>query len=182
MRSSFKTPGFLVLLATITFVFLSSCGSPTRDRAEEVPQDDALQTLLERQVLTNILAERRIAGIRGPLLQEDEDLIATARAHSVDMATRDFFSHTNPEGEGPLVRHRKRVAFVRGRIGQNIWSAELPSGKEPNLGALARRCVTGWMGSASHRDLLLDRKLTKVGIGVAFTDDWVYVTLLMQTP
>ncbi len=182
MDSSLKNPRFPAFLALITVMFLSACGGPTRDRAQEIPQDDTLQTLLERQVLTNILAERRIAGIRGPLLEEDGDLIATARAHSIDMASRGFFSHVNPEGEGPLVRHRKRVTFVHGRIGENIWSAQLVPGQEPNLGALARRCVTGWMGSPSHRALLLDQELTKVGVGVAFSEEWVYVTLLMQTP
>ena len=182
MRSCLKAPRFLRFFAFITVVFLSACGGSTRDQPHAIPQDDTLQTLLERQVLTNILAERRISGIRGPLLQEDKDLIATARAHSVDMATRNFFSHDNPEGEGPLVRHRKRVTFVQGRISENIWSGPLTPGQEPNLGALARSCVTGWMGSSPHRALLLDQEMTNVGVGVAFTDQRVYVTVLFQDP
>ncbi len=173
---------FLGVFAAITFVFLASCGGPTRQDAQEIPQDDSLQTLLERQVLTNVLAERRIAGLPSPLLEEDGDLKASARAHSLDMATRDYFSHINPEGQGPLARHRKRVTFVQGRIGENIWSTRLTPGQEPNLGVLARRSVTAWMGSPDHRALLLDGQMKRVGIGAAFTDEWVFVTLLMQSP
>ena len=172
-------PGFFVVL---TMIFLSACGGPSTQQQAAVPQDDGLLTLLERQVLTNILAERRIAGIRGTLLEENEALKATARGHSLDMASRSYFSHINPEGQGPLERHRKRVTFVQGRIGENIWSSELPPGQDPNLSALARRSVTGWMNSPSHRDLILDSKMSLVGVGAAFTDEWVYVTLLMQSP
>ena len=182
MNSSLKSPRFPTFLALITVMFLSACGSPTRDQSSTIPQDDTLQTLLERQVLTNILAERRIAGIRGPLLEEDGDLIATARAHSIDMASRGFFSHVTPEGEGPLVRHRKRVTFVQGKISEVIWTGPLPAGEEPNLGAIARSCVTGWIGSPPHRALLLDQEMTNVGVGVAFTDQQVYVTALFQDP
>lgn len=182
MRSSHKSRSFLPFWAGITFVFLAACGGPTSQNVPAIPQDDSLQTLLERQVLTNILAERRISGLPNPLLDEDDDLKATARGHSLDMAQRGFFSHINPEGQGPLARHRKQVTFVQGRIGENIWSTRLAAGEEPNLNVLARRSVTGWMGSPDHRALLLDKGMTRVGVGTAFTDEWVYITLLMQSP
>ena len=177
-----KFRSFPSFFSLITFLMLASCGGPSSQQQQAVPQDDGLLMLLERQVLTNILAERRIAGIRGTMLEENDALKATARAHSLDMASRNFFSHINPEGQGPLERHRKRVTFVQGRIGENIWSTELAPGQEPNLSALARRSVSGWMGSPDHRDLILDQRMTMVGVGAAVTDQWVYVTLLMQGP
>ncbi len=177
-----KIRSFPAFFALITFVMLASCGGPGPQQQDAVPQDDGLLMLLERQVLTNILAERRIAGIRTTMLEENDALKATARAHSLDMATRNYFSHVNPEGQGPLERHRKRVTFVQGKIGENIWSSELEPGQDPNLSALARRSVSGWMGSPDHRDLILDQRMTLVGVGAAFTDQWVYVTLLMQGP
>ena len=177
-----KIRGFPAFLTLITFVMLASCSGPSTQKKDTVPQDEGLLMLLERQVLTNILAERRIAGFRGKMLEENDALKATARAHSLDMAARNYFSHVNPEGMGPLERHRKRVTFVQGRIGENIWSTELAPGQEPNLSALARRSVSGWMGSPDHRDLILDQGMTMVGVGAAVTDQWVYVTLLMQGP
>lgn len=172
-------PPFFALSALL---FVIACSGTSPQNSASPVQDDVVQTLLERQILTSILAERRIAGVRGPLLQEDDNLKESARNHSLDMATRNFFSHINPDGDGPLERHRKTVTFVQGRIGENIWSSELAPGQEPNLNVLARRSVAGWMGSTDHRTLLLDPSMENVGVGVAFNSKWVFVTLLMQSP
>ncbi len=182
MLRYYKNGNFLRFFIVACGLLVAACGGADRQKARDLPQDEGLQTLLERQVLTNILAERRIAGLPTALLEEDDSLKRTARAHSLDMAARGFFSHINPEGQGPLERHRRQVTFVQGRIGENIWSTELPPGQEPNLNVLAKRSVTGWMGSPDHRALLLDPGMTQVGVGVAFSDRWVFVTLLMQSP
>ncbi|MGH8570896.1 MAG: CAP domain-containing protein, partial [Gammaproteobacteria bacterium] len=57
---------------------------------------------LEQRIHESINAER--ARNRLPGLELDEDLSRIARAHSLDMATRDFFDHVNPEGKTPSDR------------------------------------------------------------------------------
>src|SRR5690606_12028464 len=69
-------------------------------------------TTLEFQIL-DIVNQRRAEGANcgasgyfppvGPL-QMDSSLRCSARMHSKDMVDRDYFSHTNPEGDGPRPR------------------------------------------------------------------------------
>ena len=51
----------------------------------------------ETAMLEGINAQRTAAGL--PPLRFEPSLVELARARSVDMATRDYFSHTTPEGK-----------------------------------------------------------------------------------
>ena len=78
-----------------------------------------------------------------------------AYAHCVDMDVRDFFAHTNPDGESP--GDRLAAAGITGvGWGENIaWGYPSPEA-----------VMDGWMNSAGHRTNILNPGWTHLGIGV----------------
>jgi len=90
-----------------------------------------------------------------PPLEWNSKLAAVARAHSVDMSRRQFFSHSNPDGKNPADRMRAgSIVFMF--AGENIARGY----KTPES------VVTAWMGSITHRNAILNEKATQMGIGV----------------
>lgn len=101
--------------------------------------------------------------------------VAEARAH--DMATRNYFSHTNPDGIGPnfLLRQAGYALpdwYEDDRDGNNVES--IGGGY-----ATAADVVAGLIDSPAHRQHLLGeidffRDQTNVGIGFAFNPNSKY--------
>ena len=107
----------------------------------------------EREVFIIINKEREKIGLAA--LQWDERLAAVARAHSTDMARRNYFSHITPEGLRPA--DRKRAAGLDFK-----YSAE-------NIARGYRTpadVVAAWMESPSHKGAVLNESAVKIGVGV----------------
>lgn len=113
----------------------------------------------------------------------DTELREVARYHSEDMAEREYFSHTSPEGHTLQDRYERfgydcRVPageFEYKTGGENLFMYR--SSMEPSIETLANRSVAGWLDSPGHRRNLLDEDWRQEGIGVARADDGsVYVT------
>jgi uncharacterized protein YkwD len=103
-------------------------------------------------VLRLVNVERAKAGCQ-PLVANSL-LNGTARAHSTDMAVRNFFSHTNPDGKSPFDRMR---------------AGRLPG---PHDGREHRRrlhdaasVMTAWMNSSGHRANILNCGYKEIGVG-----------------
>lgn len=111
---------------------------------------------LEEQVLAVTNAERAAAGCGA--LDMDDRLRSAARGHSQDMAARDYFSHTTPEGASPS--DRARAAGWPGGAGENIAMGY----RSPEA------VMDGWMNSDGHRANLLNCRYTDIGVGVASDD------------
>ncbi|MFD5074076.1 CAP domain-containing protein [Streptomyces sp. NPDC058371] len=110
------------------------------------------RTAAEVMALTN--AERTAAGL--PPLADDAVLTTAAQAHSTDMVTRGFYSHTSPDGREPW--HRAAAAGSRHRaVGENIACGQ----RSP------AEVVRGWMDSPGHRANILKPDFTHLGIGFA---------------
>ena len=87
-----------------------------------------------------------------PALRLDAHLQSAARAHTREMIAGNVFEHGDFSGR---IR-RFRVAF---RIaGENIAWGTGPQGS-------ARSIVAGWLASPGHRENLLRRSFTRVGVG-----------------
>jgi len=149
---------------------------------------------LELSIHDLINSERQKNGI--PLLQYDDKLADIARAHSQDMANRNYFDHNNPEGDGPTERAIKAGYPVHKELGggwysdgiaENIHKGWLYS-QITYIGIsttydwytqaeIAYNCVNGWMNSPGHRQNILTSSYDKEGIGVSISNDYaVYVT------
>ncbi|MFJ4623199.1 CAP domain-containing protein [Streptomyces sp. NPDC088812] len=102
--------------------------------------------------LTN--RERARAGL--PPLAPDPLLATAARAHSVDMVARRFYSHTSPEGTEPWDR-AAAAGSARRTIGENIACGQ----RSP------AEVVEDWMNSPGHRANILKPAFTHIGVGFA---------------
>lgn len=107
---------------------------------------------LEASMLELLNAERRVHGLRP--LQADGPVADVARAHSIDMFSRGYFSHITPEGEDPFDRlRRSNVRFLT--AGENLaLSRTLPMAHQ------------GLMDSPGHRANILRPNFGRVGIGI----------------
>jgi uncharacterized protein YkwD len=95
---------------------------------------------------------RRRAGC--PPLAWDDAGARAAQLHSDDMARRDYFSHTSPEGVGMVERLRAQGIQPR-MAAENI--ARGP--------ATAHDAVRGWLNSAGHRQNIENCAYTRHGVG-----------------
>ncbi|MFH5797331.1 CAP domain-containing protein [Haladaptatus sp. CMAA 1911] len=146
---------------------------------------------VERLVHTYVNEERSNRGLEP--LAFSTDLREIARYHSEDMATRNYFSHTSPEGENFADRydrfdHTCRASAGDGRYltgGENIaqtWYDVRVTTADGTVrytteDELARAIVTQWMNSQGHRENILTPEWRNEGIGIVVTDEGkVYAT------
>ncbi len=91
-----------------------------------------------------------------PALYWDDRLAAAASAHSRDMASRDYFSHTGPTGEKVDAR-ADRAGYGWQRIGENIATGQ----------GSARRVVDGWLASPGHCANIMNADFRAMGAAYA---------------
>jgi uncharacterized protein YkwD len=151
-----RWPPFVILPAT----------DPCSD-GDVVPVDAATAARAEAATfcLTNV--ERRNNGL--PDLAFNGSLQNAARAHSVDMAAHDYFSHTGQNGSTP--RSRANAAGYNGSwIGENIhWGSNGDVSSDPDTWweSTPRDTVASWMASEGHRANILRPEFTLMAVGVA---------------
>jgi uncharacterized protein YkwD len=103
-----------------------------------------------------------------PALKFDSKVAAVARAHSTDMRDRNFYAHVNPDGRN--FSDRLRTAGVSFRVaGENL--AVMTNNLDP-----ANSANSEFLKHSTHRANLLDRRFTRVGIGVARSGNKYWIT------
>jgi len=116
------------------------------------PEPPTNANAFEQRVFELVNTERTNRGLQA--LAWHDGLAAVARAHSVDMATRGFFSHTCPSGTLPWDRMRVAgLSFSRAAENIALWHST-PEG-----------AVDAWMDSQGHRDNILHPGLRYLGVG-----------------
>lgn len=118
---------------------------PANPPGTGTPQDEILR-------LTNV--ERQKAGC-GPLLF-DASLTAAAQAHSADMATNNYFSHTGLNGSTHISRARA-AGWPNSSVSENIAAGS----------TTPAATIQMWMNSSGHRANILDCGSTHLGVGYA---------------
>ncbi|MFK0191983.1 sigma-70 family RNA polymerase sigma factor [Kitasatospora sp. NPDC090308] len=110
-------------------------------------------TDLAQQVVDLVNTQRAQAGC-GPV-RANAKLATAALRHSEDMAARNFFDHTNPDGAGPQQRI-DAVGYAWSGWGENIARGQKD----------AAAVMESWMNSPGHRANILNCKFTELGVGV----------------
>jgi len=105
----------------------------------------------------------------GPLTMEPR-LHCTARVHSLDMATRGFFDHVNPDGEDPFDR-MTRAGYDYQAAGENIAAGQ----------TTPQEVVAGWMESPGHCSNIMSPDFTQIGVGYVFTAEGQFPHYWTQT-
>ncbi|MFI8930784.1 CAP domain-containing protein [Streptomyces sp. NPDC053474] len=108
----------------------------------------------QKQLLVLVNAERAKAGC-GPL-RLDRRVQAAAQAHAKDMAARNYYDHTSPEGKSAGDRMRK-AGYRAGAWGENIHKG--PKGP--------KTAMRDWMRSSGHRANILNCAYKDFGAGVS---------------
>jgi uncharacterized protein YkwD len=86
-------------------------------------------------------------------LKLSAELTNAALAHSLDMATRDYFEHEGPDGSTPASRVT-RAGYTWRVVGENIAGGV----------ATADEAVAGWLQSPGHCENLMDPRFTDMGV------------------
>lgn len=122
--------------------------------SQEKVNDDDSAVKWEHEVLELTNAEREKYGLK-PLVW-NEALAELARAHSKDMAERNFFDHYNPDGESPFDR-MKAAGIQYMAAAENVAAGQ----------ASPEAVMDSWMNSQGHRANILNPKLEELGVGLA---------------
>lgn len=118
---------------------------------------------IENAILELVNEKRAKAGAGA--LQLDVTLQETARRHSDDMFVRAFFAHEDPDGFSSADRIGQAHRQLIGLTGENLWmgtNLDLSDKKK-----LAVVIIDSWMNSTGHRDNILRKEYTSLGVGVA---------------
>ena len=133
--------------------------------AQKAEEDARKEDHHERSIgkLTNVAREKHQLGP----LQWDSRLQALAKAHSRDMAEKQYFDHDNKEGDGAKERAYKAGYHCGGPlslgIGENIYFGDGPEA-----------ATASWMNSPGHRENMLDPLFDRVGVGIHWGELSVY--------
>lgn len=109
---------------------------------------------IEQEAVRLVNAERQAAGL--PPLITDWQLTRVARIKSEEMRDRGYFAHQSPTYGTPFEMMSKFGLSFRG-AGENIAAGQ----------ATAKQVVASWMNSPGHRQNILNKSFTHVGIGYA---------------
>ncbi|MFG2595571.1 sigma-70 family RNA polymerase sigma factor [Streptomyces sp. NPDC048462] len=105
------------------------------------------------QVVALVNQERAKSGC-GPV-KEDAQLTDAALRHSEDMAARDFFEHTNPDGADPG-RRITDAGYHWSTYGENIARGQ----------QTPESVMESWMNSPGHRANILNCSFKDLGVGI----------------
>jgi uncharacterized protein YkwD len=145
--------GFAALLMA---VLVSGC---TPEAASEVKTIDGINAIRAQYGL--------------PPLVADPGLTAVARARSKDMAAKNYFSHTPPDGCDYIClyqQHGVPFAWAGENIAWNTWGWD----------KTATVAVDMWRNSPPHFKNITDCHYERVGAGVAKVGERVYYTMVFE--
>lgn len=135
------------------FNFLTTPSAETTIELRPVAADKLHEEPSAEQALLELVNQERVQAGLKPLTL-DAELQAVARDHSRDMWLKGYFSHTNPDGQGPFDRMQAAgVSYTY--AGENLALA-------PSV-AIAH---AGLMRSPDHRANILEPKFGRLGIGI----------------
>jgi len=147
--SLFRSPLWLVLLLASPVVL-----------AEEAKKSPKFEMTKDEQTLLKLLNEERTKA-HLPVLKPHPLLFKAARTHAKNMAKQRKMEHVL-DGKKPAQRV-EAAGYNWGKVSENIAMAE---DGEPPLTAI----VKDWMESKTHRENLLDKKVSETGLGIARND------------
>lgn len=131
---------------------------------------------LERDLIEQVNAARVENGARA--LRTLESMMRAARGHAQELTARHELDHTSTQPGRSTFAQRLALAGAPAwtLAGENLIM--LPY----NTVDVAERAVLGWLGSASHREQMLEPTYTDTGIGVGRDEhgNWYIVQLFIR--
>lgn len=150
---------------------LLGCGGGSQAEKPQCPS--AIESTTALAMVNQIRAEPRMCGAKAmsaaPRLQWDQALHAAATAHSKDMAHRNFFGHTNPDGL--TTGQRATIAGYGANTGENIGAGYA------SLEAVQKNLLE----SAEHCENIMRPEFKHYAVACASNDNSEYGTYWTQS-
>lgn len=145
------------------------------------PDPKTLMPALELRIAVMIADERSRLAPDAKSLVIDPELGQIARKRATDMANKNYFAHTAPNGDTSASLLMAEDAHFQGLLGENMAAQHYSPAAGIDVDAFARRFVATWLASASHKENLAFPDYNRTGVGAAVNGDTVYVTQLFST-
>jgi uncharacterized protein YkwD len=136
---------------------------------------------LELRIAVLIADERLRLAPDAKSLVIDPELCDIARKRAADMASKNYFAHTAPNGDTSASLLMAQDTHFQGLLGENMAAQHYSPTSGIDIDAFARRFVATWLASASHKENLAFPDYNRTGVGAAVNGDTVYVTQLFST-
>ncbi len=152
--AALRIPGRLAALLVLGLL-AAMLGAP----ASAAASSDLTVSQAELAMVDALNADRKAAGLVA--LRADSRLMTIARNRSVDMATKNYFSHTQPDGRNAfdMITAAKITWYNAGEI--IAWN------NYPTLATSVPAANTQWLNSPGHRALIVSTSFNYVGVGLA---------------
>jgi len=144
-----------VLIVVLSCVALPLAAADSKD-SKKVELSEVEQAILDA---TN--KERESENL--PPLKPNKTLCEVARAHSANMAKQGKMEH-ELDGKNPADR-AKDSGYVYAQLAENVASRENETLSE---------VMKSWMDSKMHKDNILNKDVTEIGLGMAKTEKGEY--------
>ena len=156
-------------------------GDPNRSTYETAVETVSSETI-EDFVHAKLNDERTEHGLEP--LEWDGTIASVSRAHSADMHEREYFNHTNPDGQGPYDRFGTVADYCQ-LYGENIamtWVDTPVTHSDDDEAVVyetaedvAEGLVEQWLNSQPHREAILEERTRadwdRGGVGVYISAD-----------
>ncbi len=166
----------------VSLLLLLCAGCTTIQQVLQPPPDPkTLMPALELRIAVLIADERSRIAPDAKSLMIDPELSEIARQRAADMAAKNYFAHTAPNGDTSASLLLSEDAHFQGLLGENMAAQHYSPSQEIDVEAFARRFVETWLKSAPHKENLSFADYNRTGVGAAVNGDTVYVTQLFAT-
>jgi len=141
-----RTAGIPAILGLCLAAAACDSGEPLGPELQSLPAEVS-------EFVAGMNAHRAAVGC--PELTWNEEVAGVALAHSRDMVERDYFAHTNPDGDSPFDR------LAAAGVGYASAAENIAYGYPTGSAVLA-----GWLDSSGHRANIENCNLTEHGVGL----------------
>ena len=163
MSSLVRAPGHRRVASFILgIVAVGAIAAPAAVTATTETVDGAAITAAESAMVALLNDDRTALGLVP--VRVDPRLMAIARARSVDMVTKDYFSHTQPDGQNVFdILTANRIAWYT--------AGEIIAWNNYPMDSTASAANRQWLGSPGHYAILTSTNYNYVGVGLAVDPD-----------
>lgn len=153
-RRAVTRPFSGLVLAILVGLLAASFIAPTTVAADDTTISDA-----EKQLVDLLNKDRTDLGLVP--VRVDARLMAIARGRSVDMATKGYFSHTQPDGKNvfDILKAKGITWYNAGEI--------IAYNTYPELNVATGVANWQWMNSPGHKAIVVSTSMNYVGVGIA---------------